>query len=69
MWAQIESLLPPPMGAMGRPMTDHRPAVEGAIYRDRTGIAWRGQPGEFFPWHTSWKRHQKFSLDGTCDGS
>jgi transposase len=54
MWAQIESLLPPPMGAMGRPMTDHRPAVEGAIYRDRTGIAWRGQPGEFFPWHTSW---------------
>ncbi len=66
-WAQIELALPPLQGAMGRPMTDHRPAVEGAIYRHRTGIAWRDMPAEFAPWQTVWKRHYKFSLDGTWD--
>ncbi len=67
MWAQIESVLPPLKGPMGRPMTDHRRAVEGAIYRYRTGIAWRDLPSEFGPWQTVWKRHHKFSLDGTWD--
>jgi len=67
MWAQIQAVLPPLKGAMGRPMTDHRRAVEGAIYRYRTGIAWRDLPAEFGPWQTVWKRHHKFSLDGTWD--
>ena len=67
MWAQIESVLPPLKGTMGRPMTDHRRVVEGAIYRYRTGIAWRDLPAEFGPWQTVWKRHHKFSLDGTWD--
>ena len=39
MWAQIEGVLPPVKGAMGRPMRDHRLLVEGAIYRYRTGVA------------------------------
>jgi transposase len=67
MWARIEPVLPPLKGAMGRPMTDHRRAVEGAIYRYRTGIAWRDLPAEFGPWQTVWKRHHRFSLDGTWD--
>ena len=67
MWAQIEPVLPPLQGAMGRPMTDHRRAVEGAIYRYRTGIAWRDLPAEFGPWQTVWKRHHSFSRDGTWD--
>ena len=66
-WGRIESVLPPEKGAMGRPSTPHRRAVEGAIYRYRTGIAWRDLPGEFGPWQTVWKRHHKFSLDGTWD--
>jgi len=49
---------------MGRPMVDHRPLVEGAIYRYRTGIAWRDLLGEFGPWQAVWKRH-RVSLDGT----
>lgn len=64
-WALIESVLPPLKGAMGPPMTDHRPAVEGAIYRYRSGVAWRELPADFGPWQTVWKRHHKFSLDGT----
>ena len=67
MWDRVESLLPPCKGAMGRPMRDHRLLVEGAVYRYRTGIAWRDLPGEFGPWQTVWKRHHRFSLDGTWD--
>jgi transposase len=61
------SLLPPVKGAMGRPMRGHRVLVEGAIYRYRTGVAWRDLPAEFGPWQTVWKRHHRFSTDGTWD--
>ena len=67
MWARIEPVLPPLQGPMGRPMTPHRQVVEGAIYRLRTGIAWRDLPAEFGPWQTVWKRHYRFSCDGTWD--
>jgi transposase len=67
MWARLEAVLPPVQGARGRPATPHRPAVEGAIYRYRTGCAWRDVPREFGPWQTVWKRHAKFSKDGTWD--
>lgn len=66
-WARIEPLLPPVKGPMGRPMTDHRRLVEGAIYRYRTGIPWRDLPAEFGPWQTVWKRHHRFAFDGTWD--
>ena len=48
-------------------MTPHRLVVEGAVYRLRTGIAWRDLPAEFGPWQTVWKRHYRFSVDGTWD--
>ena len=67
MWARIEPLLPPVKGAMGRPMRAHRPLMEGIVFRYRAGIAWRDLPEEFGPWQTVWKRHHKFTLDGTWD--
>jgi len=67
MWARIEPLLPPAKGPMGRPMRDHRSLVEGAIYRYRVGTPWRDLPAEFGPWQTVWKRHHRFSTDGTWD--
>lgn len=67
MWARVESVLPPAKEAMGRPMRGHRLLIEGAIYRYRTGIAWRDLPAEFGPWRTVWKRHHRFSTDGTWD--
>jgi transposase len=67
MWSRVEPVLPAVKGAMGRPMRDHRVLVEGAIYRFRTGIAWRDLPAEFGPWQTVWKRHHRFSTDGTWD--
>jgi transposase len=41
--------------------------VEGIVYRYRTGVAWRDLPREFGPWQTVWKRHARFSRDGTWD--
>jgi transposase len=66
-WAVIERFLPPEKGAMGRPSTPHRAVVEGIIYRYRAGIPWRDLPVEFGPWQTVWKRHHRWSCDGTWD--
>lgn len=48
-------------------MRAHRQVVEGVIYRYRCGIAWRDLPAAFGPWQTVWKRHRRFSGDGTWD--
>lgn len=66
-WALIEPLLPPQRSGRGRPMREHRQVVEGVIYRYRCGIAWRDLPSSFGPWKTVWKRHRRFSGDGTWD--
>lgn len=66
-WGRIEPLMPSSDGQRGRPFRDHRQVIEGIIYRLRTGIAWRDLPESFGPWQTVWKRHKRFSVDGTWD--
>ena len=66
-WERICEVLPSSEGCVGRPFRDHRQVVEGIVYRYRTGIAWRDLPEDFGPWQTVWKRHRRFSLDGTWD--
>ncbi len=66
-WARIDSLMPSSDGVKSRPFRDHRQVVEGIIYRFRTGVAWRDLPSVFGPWQTVWKRHHRFSVDGTWD--
>ena len=66
-WALVAPLLPPQRSGRGRPMRDHCQVVEGVIYGYRCGIAWRDLPEEFGPWQTVWKRHRRFSGDGTWD--
>jgi transposase len=66
-WARIEPLMPCSDGQRGRPFRDHRQVVEAIVYRLRTGIAWRDLPEAFGPWQTAWKRHKRFSTDGTWD--
>lgn len=66
-WSRIEPLMPSSDGLRGRPFRDHRQVIEAIIYRLRTGIAWRDLPEAFGPWQTAWKRHQRFSTDGTWD--
>jgi transposase len=66
-WERISLLMPSSDGVKSRPFRNHRQVVEGVIYRFRTGIAWRDLPSSFGPWQTVWKRHQRFSIDGTWD--
>ncbi|WP_216926665.1 transposase [Paenarthrobacter aromaticivorans] len=44
---------------------DDRRVVEGIACRHRCGIAWRDVPAEFDPRQTIWKRHRRYSGDGT----
>ena len=66
-WEQVQPLLPSSDGQRGRPFRDHRQVIEGIIYRYRAGIPWRDLPESFGPWQTVWKRHRRFSSDGTWD--
>jgi transposase len=66
-WEQIAPLMPSSDGVKSRPFREHRQVVEGVIYRFRTGTPWRDLPACFGPWQTVWKRHRRFSQDGTWD--
>ncbi len=66
-WERIAPFMPSSDGKRGNRFRDHRTVVEGIVYRFRTGIAWRDLPERFGPWQTVWKRHRRFSGDGTWD--
>ena len=64
-WALVEPLMPSDEGRRGRRFADHRVILEGIAWRFRTGAPWRDLPADFGPWQTVWKRHHRFSFDGT----
>jgi transposase len=64
-WKLVEPLLPVSTGKRGGPYREHRPVVEGIVWKYRTGAPWRDLPERFGPWQTVWKRHAKWSKDGT----
>lgn len=39
--------------------------INGVLYRVRTGVQWRDLPERFGPWETVYKRHRRWSSDGT----
>ncbi|WP_327092548.1 IS5 family transposase [Nonomuraea sp. NBC_01738] len=63
-WARLVPLLP--VGGMrdGR-WNDHRMVINGVLYRARTGLPWRDLPERFGSWVTVYKRHRRWSADGT----
>ncbi|MFF9771914.1 IS5 family transposase [Streptomyces sp. NPDC014636] len=63
-WRRLEPLLPP-IGLRGGRWADHRRVVNGVLYRVRTGVQWRDLPERFGPWLTVYKRHRRWSGDGT----
>lgn len=65
LWAAVESLMPSDEGRRGRRFVDYRLILEGIAWRLRTGAPWRDLPADFGPWQTVWKRHHRFSFDGT----
>ena len=67
LWVVIEPVLPNSFGRRGRPWRDHREVLEAICWRYRVGAPWRDLPAEFPPWQTVWKRHFRWSSDGTYD--
>jgi putative transposase len=66
-WAAVEPVMPSDKGKRGNRFGDHRLILEGIAWRFRTGTPWRDLPAVFGPWQTVWKRHHRWSLDGTYD--
>lgn len=65
LWELIEPVLPSDVGRRGRRWRDHRLVLEAIGWRFRTGAPWRDLPVEFGSWKTAWKRHRRWSTDGT----
>jgi transposase len=65
LWAVIEPVLPSDVGRRGKRWSDHRAILEGIAWRFRVGAPWRDLPADFGPWQTVWKRHHRWSVDGT----
>ncbi len=66
-WELIEPLLPSTNGKRSRPFRDHRPLINGIIYRHRTGCPWRDVPERYGPWRAIWRRHSQLSSRGIWD--
>lgn len=64
-WAVVEPVLPVNGVRRGRPWNDHRRTLEGICWRFRTGSPWRDLPAQFGPYQSVWKRHRRWSFDGT----
>ncbi|WP_456294054.1 IS5 family transposase [Streptomyces mirabilis] len=63
-WDRLESFLSRG-GVRGGRWSDHRRVINGVLYRVRTGVQWRDLPERFGPWETVYKRHRRWSADGT----
>jgi transposase len=65
-WEQIELLLPED-GRMDGRWRDHRPVVDGILWKLRTGAPWRNLPKRHGPWQTCCDRFNRWKRDGTWD--
>ncbi len=66
-WSRIEPLLPSSQGLRGGRWRDHRQVIEAIAWKYRTGAPWRDLPEECGPFQTVWKRHNRWSKDGTYE--
>ena len=64
-WKRIEPLIPDAKPG-GRPReVNMREVINGILYINRGGCAWRLLPHEFPPWGTVHYYYRRFRLDGT----
>jgi transposase len=63
-WARLAPMLPRNPGRGGR-WADHRRTINGILFRTRTGCPWRDLPPGYGHWLTVYKRHRRWSGDGT----
>jgi transposase len=69
-WQLIETILPPDRvraDRRGRPWSDRRKALEGALWILRTGAPWQDLPPRYGPYQTVHRRFQNWVRDGTLE--
>lgn len=66
-WERLEALLPDRTPRRGGRWLDHRPVVNGVLWRTRTGAPWRDLPVSYGNWKTVYSRHRRWSGDGTWE--
>ncbi len=69
-WQFIETILPPDRvraDRRGRPWSDRRKALEGALWILRTGAPWQDLPPRYGPYQTVHRRFQNWVRDGTLE--
>ncbi len=64
-WALVEPLIPPAEPGGRVRSVDMREVVNGILYLNRNGGAWRSLPHDFPPWGTVWYYFRRFRNDGT----
>ena len=65
-WAVIAPLLPS-NGRRGKQWKDHRPLINGMLWKLRTGAPWRDLPERYGPWKSVDDRFVRWRRDGTWD--
>ena len=65
-WALISTIFPA-QGRGGR-WSDHRTAIDGMMWRLRTGDPWRDLPERYGPWETIYHRFNASRKSGLIDG-
>lgn len=66
-WVRLEPLLPDRTPCRGGRWLDHRPVIDGVLWRTRTGSPWRDLPLSYGNWKTVYSRHRRWSGDGTWE--
>jgi transposase len=66
-WARLAPLLPPEQPKTGRANKDHRPVVNGILWRLGTGAPWRDLPERYGPWQSVYTRFRRWRLAGVWD--
>jgi transposase len=69
-WTIIEAILPVDRvraDGRGRPWSDRRKALEGALWILRTGAPWQDLPPRYGPYQTVHRRFQNWVRDGTVE--
>ena len=66
-WERLGPLLPDRTPQRGGRWLDHRPVVNGILWRTRTGSPWRDMPACYGDFRTVHGRHRRWSADGTWE--
>ncbi|MFB4285131.1 transposase [Nonomuraea sp. MTCD27] len=63
-WERVAPLLST-YGDHGDRSPDDRMVINALLYQARTGVRWRSLPDRYGCWVTAYKRHRRWTADGT----